>query len=48
MDVPEKAGLGLDGLDEEFIKEHIHKIYTGQWEATTEWDKEWANDRTWS
>lgn len=48
VSVPEKPGLGLDGLDEEFIKSHIHKIYTGQWEDTTEWDKEWSNDRTWS
>lgn len=48
VNVPEKPGLGLDRLDEEFIKSHIHKIYTGQWEDTTEWDKEWSNDRTWS
>mgnify|MGYP005802908085 FL=1 len=46
--VPNKPGLGIDSLNEELIAEHIHKKYPGQWEPTDEWNKEWANDRTWS
>ena len=46
--VPMKPGLGIDSLNEELIAEHIHKKYPGQWEPTDEWNKEWANDRTWS
>ncbi|MDF2925216.1 MAG: mandelate racemase [Paenibacillaceae bacterium] len=46
--VPDKPGLGIDSLNEELIAEHIHERYKGQWEPTTQWDGEWANDRTWS
>ena len=46
--VPDKPGLGIDELNEELIKEHIHEKYPGIWEPTTEWDNEWANDREWS
>lgn len=46
--VPDKPGLGIDKLNEELIAEHIHKRYPGQWEPTTQWDNEWANDREWS
>ena len=46
--VPDKPGLGIDSLNEELIAEHIHEKYKGQWEPTTEWDNEWANDREWS
>ena len=48
VNVPNKPGLGIDGLNEELIAEHLHEKYPGQWESTTEWDKEWANDREWS
>lgn len=46
--VPEKPGLGIDELDEDVLRAHMHKVYPGCFEPTTEWDKEWANDRTWS
>jgi len=46
--VPEKPGLGIERLNEELIAEHIHKRYPGQWEDTSAWDNEWANDREWS
>lgn len=46
--VPDKPGLGIDELNEELIKEHIHDKYQGVWEPTTQWDNEWANDREWS
>ena len=46
--VSDKPGLGIDSLNEELISQHIHDKYPGQWEPTTEWDNEWANDREWS
>lgn len=46
--VPDKPGLGIDSLNEELIAQHIHEKYPGQWEPTTFWDNEWANDREWS
>ncbi len=48
IEVPEKPGLGIDELNEELISEHIHSKYPGVFEPTDEWNKEWANDRTWS
>lgn len=48
VQVPDKPGLGIDELNEELIAKHIHDKYPGQWEPTSQWDGEWANDRTWS
>ena len=48
IEVPNKPGLGIDSLNEELIAQHIHADYPGQWEPTTAWDNEWANDREWS
>ena len=48
VNVPNKPGLGIDELNEEVIAEHLHEKYKGQWEPTTQWDNEWANDREWS
>lgn len=48
VNVPEKPGLGIDDLNDEVISAHIHKRYPGIWESTEQWNKEWANDRTWS
>lgn len=46
--VSDKPGLGLDDLNYELIAEHVHPKYPGMFEPTDEWNKEWANDRTWS
>jgi len=46
--VPDGPGLGITELNEELIAQHIHEKYPGQWEPTDQWNKEWANDRTWS
>ena len=48
VDVPNKPGLGIDCLNEELIAQHMHEKYPEAWAPTTEWDKEWANDREWS
>ncbi len=46
--IPEKPGLGIDGLNEELIAEHVHDKHPGCWEPTGQWDGEWSNDRIWS
>ena len=46
--VPETPGLGIEALNENLIAEHLHEKAEGAWLPTTQWDNEWANDRTWS
>ncbi len=46
--VPDRPGLGIEGLNEELIAAHIHPEHPGLWEETGTWDTEWANDREWS
>ena len=46
--VPEKPGLGFDGLNEELIKQHIDEKIPGFFESTDEWNTEFSNDRIWS
>lgn len=46
--VPDKPGLGIDELNEDLIQQHLHGTYPDKWKPTTDWDKEWANDRLWS
>ena len=46
--VSDKPGLGIDELNEELLAEHMHEKYPEMWASTEEWNREWANDRTWS
>ena len=46
--VPDAPGLGIEGINEELLAQHLHPKYPGQWEPTDEWNNEWANDREWS
>ncbi len=46
--VSDKPGLGIESLNEELLAEHMHEKYPEMWANTDEWNKEWANDRTWS
>ena len=46
--VPDAPGLGIESLNEGLIKEHSCADFPEPWAPTTEWDKEWANDRRWS
>lgn len=48
IEVPNTPGLGIESLNEDLIKEHLHEDFPEAWTPTTEWDKEWANDRRWS
>lgn len=46
--VPDAPGLGIEALNEELIKEHLHKDFPIAWGSTDEWNNEWSNDRIWS
>lgn len=40
-------GLGIE-LNDEVIKQHLHKSDTSYFAPTTEWDEKRSHDRTWS
>lgn len=46
--VPDTPGLGIEGLNEDLIKEKLHSDFPEAWAPTDQWDKEWSNDRIWS
>lgn len=48
IQVPQGPGLGIEGLNDELLKKHIHPDIPGMWEETTAWDREFSNDRIWS
>ena len=47
INVPETPGLGID-LNEDIIREHLHRDETEYFAPTTEWDSERSHDRLWS
>lgn len=48
IQVPETPGLGLDGLNEEVLRQFIDPKQPGYFEPTDEWDNERSWDRLWS
>jgi L-alanine-DL-glutamate epimerase-like enolase superfamily enzyme len=46
--VPDGPGLGIEGLNDEVIREHLDPRVPGLWEPTDEWDEERSHDRLWS
>lgn len=49
IDVPHTPGIGIESLNDEFIKEHLNPFINKMWEDTDEWD-EWVGptmDRLW-
>lgn len=46
--VPDKPGLGIDDLNDEVLREHVHPGYPQLWAPTDEWDRENSHDRLWS
>lgn len=48
MNVPDAPGLGIESLNEELIKKFKKADCEEPWSDTSNWDKEWANDREWS
>jgi hypothetical protein len=46
--VPDAPGLGIESLNEELIAKFRKAGEDEAWKDTSDWDKEWANDREWS
>lgn len=46
--VPDLPGLGIEELDDEVIKEHVHPDYPEIWMSTDEWNNDYSHDRCWS
>ena len=48
INVPELPGLGIDDINDELIKEHLHPDYPELWAPTESWDDDFSHDRLWS
>lgn len=48
IEVPDKPGLGIEGLNEELISQHVHPDFPGMWESTDQWNNDYSHDRLWS
>lgn len=48
MKVPDTPGLGIESLNEELVQKFKKADCGEPWAETTEWEKEWSNDREWS
>jgi L-alanine-DL-glutamate epimerase-like enolase superfamily enzyme len=48
IEVPDSPGLGIEALNDEVIREHIHPDIPGLWEVTDQWNDELSHDRLWS
>ncbi|QQO10084.1 mandelate racemase/muconate lactonizing enzyme family protein [Breznakiella homolactica] len=48
IEVSDAPGLGIEALNDEVIREHIHPSSDGIWVSTDEWNHEWSHDRLWS
>lgn len=46
--VPERPGLGIEALNDEVIREHLHPDYPDVWQPTDEWNGDYSHDRLWS
>ena len=44
IEVPELPGLGIEGLNDEVIAEHVSASVPGLWEPTDEWNFEYSYD----
>ncbi|MCL2059768.1 MAG: mandelate racemase/muconate lactonizing enzyme family protein [Oscillospiraceae bacterium] len=48
IDVPDLPGLGIEDLNDDVIKEHLHPDYPDMWAPTDAWDDDFSHDRLWS
>ena len=48
IEVPDAPGLGIEELNDEVIREHLHESSKDIWMSTEQWDREWSHDRLWS
>jgi L-alanine-DL-glutamate epimerase-like enolase superfamily enzyme len=47
VNVPDEPGIGIERLNDDEIKEHLHPVVNGLWDGTDEWDDWYAMDRIW-
>ncbi|GHT59871.1 mandelate racemase [Spirochaetia bacterium] len=47
INVPEEPGLGIEKLNDEVIREHLHPVVNGMWDSTNEWNEWYALDQLW-
>ena len=51
IDVPDLPGLGIEDINDELIKEHLHPDFSDTpelWAPTDAWDDDFSHDRLWS
>ncbi len=48
LTVPDAPGLGIDGLHDEVLREHLNPKAPGLWMSTEEWNDWVSHDRLWS
>lgn len=46
--VPDLPGFGIEELNDEVLKEHLHPDYPQMWAPTDEWNNDYSHDRCWS
>ena len=46
--MPDAPGLGIENLEDDVMREHLHPDYTDMWADTADWDNDYSHDRTWS
>lgn len=48
IEVSDRPGLGIQDLNDEVIREHLHSTEKDIWLPTENWNNLWAHDRLWS
>jgi L-alanine-DL-glutamate epimerase-like enolase superfamily enzyme len=48
IEVPHGPGLGIESLNDDVIRAHLHPDHPDVWADTSRWDVNWNHDRTWS
>ena len=46
--VPTSPGLGIESLNDEVIRAHLHPEHPDLWADTSSWNATWCHDRSWS
>ena len=46
--VPDLPGLGIEELNEDVLREHIHPDYPDVFADSSAWDHDYSHDRCWS
>jgi len=46
--VPDAPGLGIESLNDDVLRQHLHRDIPGLWEPTDAWDDDYSHDRLWS